>query len=263
MKEPVLLTSSDRIVDRSVAVQCIVRGGRDPFTNERLSLSMLVPQPELAARIQEFREKKQQRDVALGLDELKPLVNDGNAVNAELLEALREVERINQAVRKAEQDAAKAPTVGEQDADLQGEQAAAVAAAEEGPETDFAPGAAAELLEAAMLGADDQVNHADFTHLSATDVEGHYNHISRKVERAGIVEINDASSTVCMHVPGVGVRPFHYSTVHKGEASQRAVYERSAQEAVASVLNGFNACLMCYGQTGTVLLLASLVTVPS
>jgi hypothetical protein len=92
----------------------------------------------------------------------------------------------------------------------------------------------------------------------ATDVESHYNPISRKSERAGIVEINSETSTVCMHVPGAGVRPFHYTAVHKGEASQQSVYEKSAQEAVTAVLNGFNACLMCYGQTGKKMLACAL-----
>jgi hypothetical protein len=37
MKEPVLLTSSGRICDRSIALQCILRGGgRDPFNGAKL-----------------------------------------------------------------------------------------------------------------------------------------------------------------------------------------------------------------------------------
>ena len=49
---------------------------------------------------------------------------------------------------------------------------------------------------------------------------------------------------------GSGVRPFHYTNVHTSSAEQHEVYGKSAQDAVASVLNGFNACIMCYGQTG-------------
>ena len=253
MKEPVLLTSSGRVVDRSVAVQCVVRGGRDPFNNERLTMAMLVSQEELAKRIQEFRVKKQQRDVSLGLDELKPLVDDANAVNADLLEALQEVERINQAARKAEVDA-RTEVLGNTESDVHIGQDAMGGA----PETVDDP-AAGEVPPAPVETAAEQVQddaHLQHQHaaemavLSATDYDGHYNSISKKVERAGIVEINDASATVSMHVPGVGVRPYHYSAVHKGSATQQAVYERSAQDAVAAALNGFNSCVMCYGQTG-------------
>lgn len=260
MKDPVLLMSSDRIVDRSVAVQCILRGGRDPFTNSRLTMHMLVPQPELAQRIQEFKVKKQQRDVSLGLNELKPLVEEGGAaVDTDLLEALMEVERMHQAVRRAQAEAAK-PTGESTGAGLaEGEDG-------QGPEVDAEGEAAAEgpALEEGGVGEGaaaqaQAVEHPDFTHLLATDVESHYNPISRKSERAGIVEINSETATVCMHVPGAGVRPFHYTAVHKGEASQQSVYEKSAQEAVTAVLNGFNACLMCYGQTGKKMLASALL----
>jgi hypothetical protein len=53
-----------------------------------------------------------------------------------------------------------------------------------------------------------------------------------------------------MHIPGAGVKPFHYSTVHPPEATQEQVYTSTAADAIASVLHGLNACIMCYGQTG-------------
>jgi hypothetical protein len=94
MKDPVLLTTSGRVVDRSVAVNCILRGGRDPFNNERLSTANLVAQPELQASIQQFKEKKQAWDVRVELKELTPLLEDSH-VDKDLLEALMEVEQIN------------------------------------------------------------------------------------------------------------------------------------------------------------------------
>lgn len=216
MKDPVLLTTSNKIVDRSVAVQCILRGGRDPFNSERLTMSMLVPQPELALRIQEFRQKKQQWDVSLGVSELKPLV-DGAAVDADLLEALIEVERINQAARKAETEATKDAHEGAGDLAVGEDGAAAVtdavAADPEGPET--AQAVEGPAPDAAVLQAQ-QPAHDALDFLAPTDLEGHYNSITKKIERAGIVEINAQTSTVCMHVPGAGVRPFYYSAVHPG-----------------------------------------------
>lgn len=263
MKDPVRLAPSGRVVDRSVAVQCVVRGGRDPFTSARLTMQMMEPQPELLQRIQEFRRRKQQRDVSLGLEELKPLVDDATAVNTDLLEALMEVERINQTARRAEQAARAADLAHLETAsdDVDGTNHAATEG--EGPQTDAEDGAldlvahdgAEPGLGLGVPGGDGllvQAEHPDFAYLAPMDLEGRYNRISKRVERAGIVDISAQAATVTMHVPGAGVRPFHYSAVHTGEASQQEVYERSAQDAVTAALNGFNACLMCYGQTGTV-----------
>ena len=54
-----------------------------------------------------------------------------------------------------------------------------------------------------------------------------------------------------MYVPGVGVRPFLFSRVCDEAASQAEVYQRVAQDAVVSALNGLNACVLAYGQTGS------------
>lgn len=254
MKDPVLLTTSQRVIDRSVAVQCVLRGGRDPFDGQRLTMAMLVPQPELAERIQEFRRRKQQVDVSVGRDELQPLVED-QAVDADLLEALLEVERMNTMARRAASEAAKDESNGDLAAEGNGDAGPEVEEAEvAGQLVDDAavdPGAAVaeEILQANILEA--QVTAANAASIEAA--EGHYNPISRKVERAGIVEVNDRAACVTMHVPGAGVKPFHYSAVHKGDATQQQVYQKSAQGAVAAALNGFNACIMCYGQTGKLL----------
>ena len=54
-----------------------------------------------------------------------------------------------------------------------------------------------------------------------------------------------------MFVPGCGVRPFYFTTVCDGQTTQRDVYQRVAQDAVCSALNGMNACILAYGQTGS------------
>mmetsp|Transcript_25467 Transcript_25467/g.42490 ORF Transcript_25467/g.42490 Transcript_25467/m.42490 type:complete len:864 (+) Transcript_25467:35-2626(+) len=259
MKDPVLLKPSQRIVDRSVAVQCILRGGKDPFNSERLTMQMLIAQPELAERIQQFRVKKQQWDVSLELQELKPLV-DETAVNAELLEALMEVEQLNVALRKAELDAirsnqhaatAAAGNENNIDADAAAlalgldDDPAAVAdpaapAAEEENLATAAAAAAAGLVNPFALGNNNQASQSMLPAAAG----------SKKAEIAGIVDVNEQTATVSMHVPGSGVRPFQFSNVHKGDATQQQVYDKSAQDAIATVLNGFNACIMCYGQTG-------------
>ena len=50
-------------------------------------------------------------------------------------------------------------------------------------------------------------------------------------------------SKVIMFIPGLGVRPFFFSTVCDEAAEQREVYMRVAQDAVVSSLNGMNACV--------------------
>lgn len=61
MKDPVLLSTSNRIVDRSVALQSILRGGRDPFNGRKMSTHHLQPLPELRSTIHEWRKKKGER----------------------------------------------------------------------------------------------------------------------------------------------------------------------------------------------------------
>lgn len=264
MKDPVRLGTSGRVVDRAVAVQCVLRGGRDPFDGQRLTAAMLVPQPELAERILEFRRRKQQLDVSVGRDELKPLVDD-QEVDADLLEALMEVERMNSAARRAASEAAidEAHTDNHEDNGVAG-----IAA---GPEVgDGEGGAAMEAVDPAAIAAEEilqahilEAQVASMHIANGVDPSGgeHYNPISRKVERAGIVEVNDRTSCVTMHVPGAGVRPFHYAAVHKGDATQQQVYSKSAQDAVAAALNGLNACIMCYGQTGMLLRMTFIIEV--
>ena len=44
---------------------------------------------------------------------------------------------------------------------------------------------------------------------------------------------------------------FAFDHVHDQHASQREVYENSARDAVLSTLEGYNAAILAYGQTGT------------
>merc|ERR1719359_2639616 len=53
-----------------------------------------------------------------------------------------------------------------------------------------------------------------------------------------------------MFQPGAGIRPFVFTRVFDGETAQEDVYDQSARGSVCAALNGFNAALLCYGQTG-------------
>jgi len=59
MRDPVLLTSSNGICERSVALQSMLRRGREPFNNAKLTQAMIIPQPELKKQKQAWREKKE------------------------------------------------------------------------------------------------------------------------------------------------------------------------------------------------------------
>jgi U-box domain len=92
MREPVLLLSSGKICERGIAVQCILRGGRDPFNGEKLGTEMMVYQADLSNRISAWRRKKDISDVSVGVSEVKLLIDEG-AIDPELLEALMEVSK--------------------------------------------------------------------------------------------------------------------------------------------------------------------------
>jgi hypothetical protein len=77
------------------------------------------------------------------------------------------------------------------------------------------------------------------------------NGISKKGEVARLVEVSEGQGFVSMHIPGSGIRAFHFTKVHSSEANQEKIYENSIRESVSSVLNGCNACILCYGQTGS------------
>merc|ERR1719428_547231 len=55
---------------------------------------------------------------------------------------------------------------------------------------------------------------------------------------------------VVMFQPGAGIRPFVFARVFDGDSTQEHVYENTARGSVCAAVNGFNACLLCYGQTG-------------
>jgi len=55
MEDPVMLPSSKNIVDRDVIVRHLLNEKNDPFNRAPLEVSMLVPQPELKARIQKWK----------------------------------------------------------------------------------------------------------------------------------------------------------------------------------------------------------------
>eukprot|EP01038_Epipyxis_sp_PR26KG_P006489 gene6489-8922_t len=254
MRDPVLLTSSNRIVERSIALQCILRGGKDPFNNQKLTTVMLESQTELKNRILEWRIRKENSDVRVGMGEVKTLVDDFE-VDPQLLDALIEIERLQQIANRAATDAYNSHNVvhnDEQNAEVGlNNQDPPVAVIEEiQNENEIEPN---QILNDENNITDNQNNSIQLMNnfIAPMNTITQINDVQpRKVESAHIVDINSRNSSVIMHVPGAGVRPFYFSHVFDENANQVKVYEDCAADAVANVLNGFNSCVMCYGQTG-------------
>ena len=73
---------------------------------------------------------------------------------------------------------------------------------------------------------------------------------SDKGSKARVLDVNEREGCASMHVPGQGIKLFHYSNLYDGITTQSSVYSNSATDSVVAALNGFNSCILCYGQTG-------------
>jgi len=262
LKDPVLLKTSKRVVSRSVAVQSILRGGRDPFNNFKLTHAHIEDLPELAARIEEYKvERAKQDDVSVGRKEIMKFV-EGSAVDPAILEALIEADRISSASDRAEMDALD-EVRGNKNKDRKNKTGGQNGDESEGgdgqsdPETttESSSGTTAGDVDERIDGNDGSVNeiNGDISSRGCfEDGSGNGSRWRKSVkETARIVDVSAERKSVTMHIPGTGIRPFHFNKVFPGSTRQKQVYEESVQNLVAQTLNGFNTCLLCYGQTGS------------
>jgi hypothetical protein len=270
MRDPVLLQTSHAIVDRSVALQCIARTGRDPFNNRSLTIEMLQPLPELALKIQEWRLRPERNDYTIDVSDVKHLVDDNiHSMNPELLETLLELERLQHTLQKVERDAYGNNNsnhnhnnmwlADEQDVNnnnnLNHEEAADVLI---NPD-----------ITVGLLDPEDNNNNATHNAFSLQNLLQQQHQLQQHLEEnalqqqqlqnskknadiARLVEVNSNAHFVSMHVPGTGVRPFHFSTVYAAnhDYAQEEMYQQTTRDSIQAVLNGNNACILCYGQTG-------------
>ena len=277
MKDPVKLTTSGQIIDRSVAVQCVVHGGRDPFNNEKLVSANLIPQPEFSKEIADWMASNMSFDPSVDVADLKPLVDAGNAVDPLLLEALMEAQQLATMSNKLYTESrASHARVSLQDyiahnPYLVVEEQAEMEAEADAPETDDAP------LPPSDADGQDFAEEVEAETDPAVRKKDAYRSLKMS-DSPKIVDVSVPSSFVTMHIPGQGVTSFHFAKVfheNGGNASvsaaavcapgfgfgrpsasrvnvnhQRSVYEKSTKDAVLSVMNGVNACVLCYGQTG-------------
>lgn len=249
MKDPVLLPTSNTVMDRSVALLCILRGGRDPFNDMKITADDLIPQPDLLVRIQQWKTSSSAVDISMKAEQMQGLVDEGY-VDPQLLDAVLEAEQIQFAMRRAVADASSA-TSGHH-------QYQSILASEPVP-----------LDEPQFHEEEEHHNHVmtvsnvNTPYLSAeaglkspaqkysSDNETSTRRWLKLVEAPRIVDINAAKACVTMHVGGAGVKPFNFNHVFDASATQIAVYNNMSRNLVHSALNGTNACIMCYGQTGS------------
>eukprot|EP00607_Mallomonas_marina_P010567 CAMPEP_0182422368 /NCGR_PEP_ID=MMETSP1167-20130531/8037_1 /TAXON_ID=2988 /ORGANISM="Mallomonas Sp, Strain CCMP3275" /LENGTH=647 /DNA_ID=CAMNT_0024600377 /DNA_START=372 /DNA_END=2315 /DNA_ORIENTATION=+ len=263
MREPVRLKPSGGIVDRAVALQCVLRDRRDPFTGDRLSDDMLEPLPELTREIMDWRRVKlRNKDVSLSVDDVKSLLDDA-AVDPAVLQALVEADRLGHVAKRAQLDARGMPGPAF-DLGIDERQLAALTA---GPEEDevlpLPPEFDTENVNPLLSG---KSNRSDLIEegedgdlgrskpLMNEDEDDDINVRWRRGDEHSIprlLDVNREGSCVSMSCPGAGVRPFNFFGVFPGDSSQKQVYEAGPKDLVSAVLNGFNSCLMCYGQTGS------------
>ena len=52
MRDPVMLKTSSKILERSIALQSLLRNGKDPFNGQRFTQEDMVPQPDLAGKFE-------------------------------------------------------------------------------------------------------------------------------------------------------------------------------------------------------------------
>lgn len=67
---------------------------------------------------------------------------------------------------------------------------------------------------------------------------------------ASVHSVDPGMGQVVMLVPKIGMRAFNFDFVLPGRSSQSNVYETVARKMVMDFLNGFNAAIIMYGQTG-------------
>lgn len=260
MTDPVRLPSSGRIVERAIGEDC-ARRGRDPFTNKRLLASQLVPMPDLAEEIRQYRERVENYNVLVGVNEMKGLV-DKSAVDPAVLEALVAAEKASFASRRAAHDAEEddRSSIHPEPA-LHGDEIIGHPGLEEADAGGLAVPVARELtLHAqpltnltAVESDEDAIAQDKRSQAAAADDTGapRWRGRFKSSDNPQIVSVDPKKSCVAMHVPGLGVRPFHLNQVYPASSTQAEVYKGSVRNLVVSALNGTTSCVMCYGQTSS------------
>lgn len=258
MQDPVMLPHSKKVIDRSVAVIC---ENVDPFTGSHFTLDMLIPLPDLKEDIEKFRQRRQNCDVSLNVNDAK-LLSDTTFVNPKVLETLVALEQLMCAFKRAQYEDMlgistttndnsvsdnnidiNQPEENNDDTLLQNENEISGA--------NNVPSSQVLLPQTLNNEMEDnlQLNKRGFGKNGSNIGSSRWR--KNTTESARIIDISKEKSSVVMNVPGTGLKPFYFNHVFPDKDSQLSIYRESAQDLVIASINGVNGCLLCYGQTGS------------
>jgi hypothetical protein len=207
--------------------------------------------PKKKAKLGAFDEESQ----GLGMDAMQSLIEEAGDLPPDVIEALMEAGSLEGIGRQAMLEAKKQNANGKRptskwDDDDDDDDAGNAASGGGGNNNEWgaggqhragAGGAAARGSLRAKVAAKTQQH-------GGGEGEGGAG-AKRKLGTSSILAVQQ--SRVVAYVPGQGVRPFRFNRVFDEDATQKALYETVAQDAVVTALNGINACVLCYGQTGS------------
>mmetsp|Transcript_15407 Transcript_15407/g.23228 ORF Transcript_15407/g.23228 Transcript_15407/m.23228 type:complete len:745 (+) Transcript_15407:73-2307(+) len=257
MQDPVMLPDSQRVLDRSVAISCVLRGGKDPFSGAKLTMESLIPLPDLAQEIAVFRKRQKNVDIGVEAEDVMGLVDD---VDPRLLEALVAAEQLQCVSRRAQLDVHEREYRARTGQDITPVVQGVVAVDEVQPEEEELEFGEEDIIEEVRGEVDEREANDSSEEMESQQSGGETADSSdelaprwrqSKAESARIISVSREKATVTMSVPGSGIRPFHFNKVFPDRDGQARVYDKSARDIVVSALNGMNGCLLCYGQTGS------------
>ena len=188
-------------------------------------------------------------------EQLAEALKEQGDLSPELLQALLEAQQLDAVMDQAEAQARGGPKGGKSGVDVEDGSAAAhaaAAAADAVSEATPLTKADHEYLKSAeekASAAEDAADKKKKEEEEKAKEEEDAAHAARNTNGSKLLLVQP--SKVVMFIPGCGVRPFLFSSVCDEGVTQREVYQRVAQDAVVSALNGMNACVLAYGQTGS------------
>ena len=262
LKEPVKLLTSHRIVEKSVAMQCLRKTGRDPFNNKLLTYNQIVPQTDLQQEIHVYKCNKSlklKNEVSLTAKDMKPLIDENDKLDPELLKAIVDSERMEYIIHMSEFEANKDNSL------LARNKFNSSSTDRQTQDEDL-------LLLPTEVDPTQQVNEIENmtnnmplhpSHNPNIDHDSRLNNTADNYDNddtqhklhqfgknAKVVDLNEEKGVVNMYANGVGIKAFHFAHVFGADTSQTKVYNNSLKDSVVACLNGYNTALLCYGQTG-------------
>ena len=258
MREPVLLLSSNRICERALAVQSILRSGRDPFNHAKLSMEQVIPQLELKENIETWKLTKQANtleQLSISDTQVKAnLIDSKPDIDPELLNALLEAEQMMNLADKTKimSNRKRHTSFGDMSFDMDAAVDEALKTDAENNNENIDQNSINENMnsnDSNIIVDENDSEDVLLSNLKHGSLES--DGLSKVKEGARVLDVNEDKSAVSMHVPGIGVRSFDFTNVFDGHTSQSNLYEKGVRQSITHLLNGFNACALCYGQTGS------------